>query len=103
MKKIFLFIIWAFLLTTFYSVNSYQITEYQKESIMQFINSPNIKDLINIKDEKLKYCEEVYLEANRRRSFTKSELNSCLTVFKIKRIQELLYIEYMFKNRGIFY
>lgn len=103
MKKIILLLISIMIMFSFSNTNAYKLTDYQKESIIQFIKSPNIKDLINIKDEKLKYCEEVYLEANRRRSFTRNELNSCLIVFKIKRIQELLYIEYMFKNRGIFY
>jgi len=47
------------------------------ENIEAFINSPSRDDLNAIEDEVIRYCEEVYLKASRRRDFTPEEVSTC--------------------------
>jgi hypothetical protein len=42
------------------------------EDVYNFINTSDITDV-----NKLSYCEQVYLEATRRREYTDSEINLC--------------------------
>ncbi len=102
MKKLLLLSIYFTLLFSTYSSYSYFCSDYYKESITSFINSPSKDDFSEIFDEKELYCEQIYLEATRRRDYTEIELNICSDIFQIKRQEELDYITYMFKNRGIY-
>jgi len=99
-KKIILAIWILFLLSTF--TVFWEDDWYYKESIDAFINSPSLEDLDKIQDENTRYCEQVYLEATRRRDYTKEELNKCSKIFEIKKQQEIDYINYSLSNRGIF-
>jgi hypothetical protein len=44
----------------------------------------------------------VYLIATRRRDYTDIEKLVCSDIFTIKRQEEIDYITYMFRNRGIY-
>lgn len=103
MKRFFL---WIFVLTflfTSVNVNSYyEYSDYYSESIKAFMNSPDKSDLERIENKIIKHCETVYLEATRRREYTKLELKYCSEVFEIKRQQEIDYMTYMLWNRGIY-
>ncbi len=81
--------------------NAFFFNDYYYESIKWFINSPDKDDLKYIKDERTQYCEEVYLEATRRRDYTDIEVVICSDIFTIKRQQELDYKVFMLKNRWI--
>jgi hypothetical protein len=95
----------ALLIFTFWFTNTYSEyeNEYYNESVDAFINSPSAFQLEEIKDKNTRYCEQVYLEATRRREYTEEELELCSELFSIKRQQELDYMNYVFWNRGIFY
>lgn len=101
MKKIILVTI-LFLIFFNNSFSDYSYNDYYKESLYYFINSPDKKDLEYIIDDTNRYCEQVYLEATRRREYTEIELAICSDLFAIKRQQELDYIMYMFNNRWIY-
>ncbi len=68
------------------------------EDVYNFINTQDITDSNN-----LWYCEQVYLEATRRRNYTQNELGICWDYFIQKNIQEKAYMHYMFNNRELFY
>ena len=107
MKKfIFLIVlIYWFLLSPTVETSSnsiYFYSDYYWESVESFISSPNLDDLNKISDNIQRYCEQIYLEATRRREYTKLEISICSELFTIKRQQELDYINYMYTNRGIY-
>ena len=103
MKKTLIYIISIIFICSIWTTNAYyDYNEYYWESINAFINSPSKDELVNIVDETTKYCETVYLEATRRREYTEIETAICSDLFKIKKQQELDYITYMYKNRGIY-
>jgi len=102
MKKLILLITFFVLIITSIQTNAYHSSEYYITSVKAVIDSPNLKDLWKIKNKVIKHCEQVYLEASRRREYTELELKYCSDVFEIKRQQELDYMTYMLKNRGIY-
>jgi hypothetical protein len=103
MKKALAYILWLiFLISTLTTNAFYNYNEYYWESVKAFINSPSKDELDDIVDEATRYCEQVYLEATRRREYTEIEIAICSDIFEIKRQQELDYINYMYKNRGIY-
>jgi len=102
MKKISLIFTFLLLSLSFYSTNAYFYSDYYWESIKSFINSPSQTDLENIENTRIKNCERVYLEATRRRDYTEAELLVCSDVFKVKMQEELDYMIYMLKNRGVY-
>jgi hypothetical protein len=102
MKKVIYTIIFALLAFTTFSANSYFYSDYHSESINAFINSPSRTDLDSIENKITRHCEQVYLEATRRREYTQLELKYCSDIFKIKRQQEIDYMTYMLRNRGIY-
>ena len=93
------------LIFVFWFTNTYSEydNEYYNESIDAFINSPSASQLDEIDDANIRYCEQVYLEATRRREYTDEELELCSDIFKIKKQQELDYMNYVLWKRGIFY
>lgn len=67
-----------------------------------FENAPNASQIETIQDARLKYCEQTYLEAMRRRPFTKEEFKTCRDVF-IKRIkEEIEYKRRVMQERSIY-
>ncbi|MFK7779744.1 MAG: hypothetical protein QM490_01230 [Candidatus Gracilibacteria bacterium] len=102
MKKTFLSIIFLFSLFASLPSNAYFYSEYYNESVNAFINSPNLDEINNIENKIVRHCEQVYLEATRRREYTELELKYCSDIFQIKRQQEMDYMTYMFRNRGIY-
>lgn len=67
-----------------------------------FENSPNTYEMRLIRNEKTRYCEQIYLEAMRRRAFTNEEINYCKNIF-IKRIkEELEYKRRVMQERSIY-
>ena len=106
MKKIIWIVLGIIMLVVPFSAQAfnsvYFYSDYYWESVTQYVNSPNYSDLQNISNDMLRYCEEVYLEATRRREYTVLEEAICWEVFAIKRQQELDYINYMYRNRGIY-
>lgn len=68
------------------------------ENVYNFINTVDSTDWVE-----LSYCEEVYLEATRRRDYTEYELNTCWDYFIQKNNEEKAYMQYMFNNRELFY
>jgi hypothetical protein len=54
-------------------------------------------------NDSLNYCEQVYLEATRRREYTGIEIIKCWNYFTQKNNEEKAYMEYMFNNRELFY
>lgn len=68
------------------------------ENVYDFINTNDISDSIQ-----LWYCEEVYLEATRRREYTQNEFDICWEYFTQKNNQEKAYMYYMLNNRELFY
>ena len=81
-----------------------QSQAYELEpTMMWFISSPNKFTLSFIKDYKLRYCEKIYLEATRRRDYTKYEEIICGDIFELKRQQELDYIRKVLKKRWASY
>ena len=103
MKKYILLLLSISLFFNSISVNAlYYYSPYYWESIESFISSPSYTDLLSIKDEATSYCETVYLEATRRREYSEIENAICSDIFEIKRQQELDYITYMYRNRGIY-
>ena len=51
--------------------------------------------------DKLTYCEQVYLEATRRREYTYEENTICRDYFEIKNKEEISYMKYMLNNREL--
>jgi len=84
-----------------WTTNAYFYNEYYWESIEAFISSPSSDELKLIDNDINRYCEEIYLEATRRREYSEIELAICSEIFEVKRQQEVDYIMYMFRNRGI--
>ena len=99
MKKILILSIIGFFLLGIQSTNAFFLDDYYYESIKAFVSSPDKEDIKYIKDERTQYCEEVYLEATRRRDYTEIEEVICSDIFLLKRQQELDYKIYMLKNR----
>jgi len=102
MKKI---VITLFVLLNIFSINTYWNYDSTLDSdpvfmedVYNFINTSDITDV-----NKLSYCEQVYLEATRRREYTDSEINLCWDYFTKKNNEEIAYMNYMFNNRELFY
>lgn len=102
MRNLILLPLYFILLFSSFSSYSYFYSDYYNESINAFINSPSEQDLDEIVDESDRYCEQVYLEATRRRDYTEIEEAICWDLFTVKRQEELDYITYMLKNRGVY-
>lgn len=67
-----------------------------------FENAPNTQQIQTIQDDRLRYCEQTYLEAMRRRPFTGEEIKTCKDVF-IKRIkEEIEYKRRVMQERNIY-
>ena len=101
MKKI-LFIFLSLILWVSHAF-SYAFDEdtYLQNSIQNFINSPSASEIENIQDPKQRYCEQVYLEASHRRSYTQQELSVCRDIFSIKNEDESNYMRYVLGERGV--
>lgn len=102
MKKVICSIIFTFFAFLSLNTNAYFYSDYYPESINAFITSPNKSDLDSIENKITRHCEQVYLEATRRREYTELELKYCSDIFAIKRQQEIDYMTYMLRNRGIY-
>ena len=92
------------LTNTFFTDINYDknlVNDYVIENIIAFTKSPDKIDLKKIKNKNDKYCEQVYLEATRRREYTQKELNFCENHFAMKREQEIDYVRYMQNNRKL--
>jgi hypothetical protein len=103
MKKIISFLVFFFISFTWVNVQAYYSSEYNNdpifmENVYNFINTADITDWVQ-----LSYCEEVYLEATRRRDYTQYELEICWEYFTQKNNEEKAYMQYMFNNRELFY
>lgn len=94
------FFVWIFLI--FSMLFSWVSAMNYNNSIVSFINSPSFIELDSIEDNRLRYCEEVYLEASRRREFTRLETRICKEMFISKIEAELNYKKYVFWQRGIY-
>lgn len=68
------------------------------EDVYNFINTSDTTDWVA-----LSYCEQVYLEATRRRDYTDNEIILCWNYFTKKNNEEKAYMQYMFNNREFFY
>ena len=67
-----------------------------------FESSPDATQIEFIKDTKTRYCEQTYLEAMRRRDFTRYELRVCKDIF-IKKIRaEIEYKRRVMQERYIY-
>lgn len=102
MKKYLLSFIFLVFASSSFSTNAYFYSDYYSESVSSFINSPNASEIDSIENIVIRHCEQVYLEATRRREYTELELKYCSDIFEIKRQEELDYMTYMFRNRGIY-
>jgi hypothetical protein len=89
MKKYILY----FIITNLFIV--YQIFSFETEK-KNIITKTTIN---KIKENRIKYCDKVYLIATRRRDYTKYELIICSKHFKFKREQELNYIYRSYMTR----
>lgn len=96
MRKVAVFLICFF---TIFSVTS---ADYLAESINRFVNSPSAWDLEKIEDEFTRYCEQIFLEAYRRRDFTEEENLICSDFFAKKIEDELNYMKKVFSERWIY-
>lgn len=94
MKKIVFVLVSFLLLTSFVSPI--------EESILRFENSPSYSDLEKITDEKNRFCEEIFLDAYRRRDFTEEENKICSDIFEQKIEDELNYMKAVFSARWIY-
>lgn len=72
------------------------------ESIKRFINSPSYSELEYLKDLEIKYCEEVFLDAYRRRDFSEEENFVCRDIFSQKIEDELNYKKSVLKERWVY-
>lgn len=73
------------------------------EEVYNFIDSADLSDVEYISDEEnISYCEEIYLEATRRRDYTQEEENLCGELFDKKNQEEISYKKYMLNNRELF-
>jgi len=102
MRKIF-FISVIFLLFPLSTQSFWDFDIYEQEWIDAFINSVNGDEYDAIEWNKNRYCEEVYLEANRRRDFTQEELGLWRDIFSIKNEQEINYMRQVLWERWIYY
>lgn len=68
------------------------------EQVYSFISTDDISTT-----DSLNYCEQVYLQATRRREYTELEVIKCWDYFIQKNNEEKAYMEYMFNNRELFY
>jgi hypothetical protein len=102
MKKIFIFSL-VLTLFPFYSQSFWYFDVYEQELVDAFINSVNGNEYEAIEWDRNRYCEQVYLEANRRRDFTYEELELCRDIFSIKHEEEINYMRYVLWERWIYY
>ena len=77
MKKFLFLLAFVFSIFSFISVNANYNSNLENdpifmENVYGFINSA---DYLEYSD--LTYCEQVYLEATRRREYTSTEINKC--------------------------
>lgn len=103
MKTILKIIIAFLLISNTFWISAVYNSELNKnpifmENVYNFINTQDSTDWVE-----LSYCEEVYLEATRRREYTEYEINFCWDYFTQKNNEEKAYIQYMFNNRELFY
>lgn len=102
MKKIILSL---FILLNVFTLNVN--AKYNKKLITDPVFMENVYNFINTHDStdtvELTYCEEVYLEATRRREYTEYEISICWDYFTQKNSEEKAYMQYMFNNRELFY
>lgn len=102
MKKI---IITLFVLLNIFSTNLY--SDYDSNLDLDPVFMENVYNFINTSDitdwSELSYCEQVYLEATRRRDYTDNEIILCWEYFTMKNNEEKAYMYYMFNNRELFY
>lgn len=91
-----------FLFLWFFMFSSFSTADYEKESIERFINSPSYIDLEFILDEKIRFCEEAFLDAYRRREFTEKENKICSDFFARKIEDELNYKKSVLSERWIY-
>lgn len=75
---------------------------YFSDSVKNFINSPSVLELNSIEDEKMQYCEQIFLEAYMRREFSENENIVCGDVFSKKIEDNLNYMKYVYSKRGIY-
>lgn len=97
MKKI-LFLFLSFLVLASFTSADFAL----QESISRFEKSPSFADLENISDEKVRYCEEAFLDAYRRRDFTEEENFVCSDFFARKIEDELNYKKSVLSERWIY-
>ena len=95
MKKILIFLI----LTILFVPQSLAWEDYLFDNAE---SSPNSKQIKQIKDKKTRYCERVYLEAMRRRAFTKTEIRLCKKIFIRKILAEIEYKRKLRQQRNIY-
>ncbi|MCP4522892.1 MAG: hypothetical protein GY828_01600 [Candidatus Gracilibacteria bacterium] len=104
MKNIILSIVTLFII----GFGSIQISAYSTqepstdplfmEDVYSFITSPDLGD-----GDELNYCEQVYLEVNRRRDYTEGEMTECGEYIHQKNREEQAYMYYMYYNREYMY
>lgn len=103
MKKIIKLFLSIILIFSSYSTFAVYNEEWDSnpvfmEQVYNFINTEDITTSSN-----LDYCEQVYLEATRRREYTIYENNRCWVYFEMKNNEEIAYMKYMLNNRELFY
>lgn len=103
MKKIF-----SFLLIISFIFSPYTtFADYNQGLSSDPIFMENVYGFIFTEDittsDNLSYCEQVYLEATRRRAYSESEVNQCWKYFEKKNKEEMAYMQYMLNNRELFY
>lgn len=101
MKKISIIVTIALLSVCSVFANESIENEYYQESIQSFINSPSKEDLPSITDADDLYCETIYLEANRRREYTPTELSKCEIYIDLKNQDEINYKNFQQIKREI--
>ena len=102
MKKWFLILICALFNLWLHQSFAY-FTDHELQSVDSFIDSVNVDELDSVEWDNSRYCEQVYLEANRRREFTQDELEKCRDIFSIKNEEEINYMKYVIWERWIYY
>lgn len=95
MKKIIQFLLAISFLFSF-------VNTYCYDNFGEFINSPNRDDLVNIVDNDIRYCEQIFLEAYMRREFTIEENEKCRNIFARKIEAEMNYKYQMLFEREIY-
>jgi len=96
MKKIItlLVIIWIILPFTTNAAEDYLFSNFE--------SSPNAEQIQSITDEKTRFCEQTYLEAMRRRPFSRQEINICKDIFIAKIKAEIEYKRRVMQDRYIY-